>query len=68
MITTFRIFCCTFAIDLINDQTRMAKVKQQEKTFDYAMDYLERLLDMEDVMDRKIDRAVRKYMELNVKR
>lgn len=27
------------------------------------MDYMEHLLDMEEVMDRKIDQAVRKYME-----
>lgn len=40
-------------------------MKRQEYTFDYAMDYLERLLDMEDVMNRKIDQAVRRYMEEN---
>ncbi|MBP5799119.1 MAG: hypothetical protein J6W43_04320 [Prevotella sp.] len=45
----------------------MAKVKQQEQTFDYAMDYLERLLDMEEVLNHKIDQAVRKYMKLNIK-
>ena len=34
---------------------------------DYAMDYLERLLKIEDVMgrnlDKRIDQAVKKYME-----
>ena len=70
MITTFRTYCCTFAPELkINQRpSRMAKVKQQEQTFDYAMDYLERLLDMEEVMNRKIDQAVRKYMKVNIKK
>ena len=49
----------------------MAKTKQQLKALDYAMDYLEVLLKMEDVvgdsLDQRIDRAVRKYMENNHK-
>ncbi|MCR5365922.1 MAG: hypothetical protein K6E67_07270 [Prevotella sp.] len=49
----------------------MAKTKQQLKALDYAMDYLEVLLKMEDVvggsLNQRIDRAVRKYMENNIK-
>lgn len=41
----------------------MEKVRRQEHSLSYAMDYMEHLLDMEEVMDRKIDQAVRKYME-----
>ena len=45
----------------------MAKTRQQLKALDYAMDYLEFLLKMEDVvgggLDQRIDRAVRKYMD-----
>ena len=67
MITTFREVCHTFATEINQQPSRMAKVKQQEQTFDYAMDYLERLLDMEEVLNHKIDQAVRKYMKLNIK-
>ena len=53
----------------------MAKTRQQLKALNYAMDYLEVLLKMEDVvggsLNQRIDQAVRKYMEerdkLNVK-
>ena len=50
----------------------MAKTKQQLKALDYAMDYLEVLLKMEDVvggsLNQRIDRAVRKYMENNMRK
>ena len=50
---------------------RMAKTKQQLQALDYAMDYLELLLKMEDTLgdslNQRIDQAVRKYMESNHK-
>jgi len=49
----------------------MAKTKQQLQALDYAMDYLELLLKMEDTLgdslNQRIDQAVRKYMESNHK-
>lgn len=49
----------------------MAKTKQQLQALDYAMDYLEVLLKMEDTvgdsLNQRIDQAVRKYMESNHK-
>ena len=45
----------------------MAKTRQQVQAKDYAMDYLEHLLKMEDLLDRKLDfhikQAVRKYIK-----
>ena len=45
----------------------MVKTKQQLKALDYAMDYLEFLLKMEDVvgnsLNQRIEQCVRKYME-----
>jgi hypothetical protein len=45
----------------------MTKTTQQIQATDYAMNYLEQLLKIEDILDReldlRIDRAVRKYME-----
>lgn len=45
----------------------MAKTRQQLQALNYAMDYLEVLLKMEDVvggsLNQRIDQTVRKYME-----
>ena len=45
----------------------MAKTIQQVQAKDYVMDYLEHLLKMEDLLDRKLDfhieQAVRRFME-----
>jgi hypothetical protein len=45
----------------------MAKTRQQEQATDYALDYLERLLKIEEIvgrsLDRRIDEAVRRYMK-----
>lgn len=45
----------------------MAKTKYQETATDYAREYLEHLLRMEDVLgqelDSRIEEAVKKYME-----
>lgn len=41
----------------------MAKTKYQDAAMKYVEDYLERLLKTEEVMDRKIDLVVRRYMK-----
>lgn len=45
----------------------MAKTKYQETATDYAREYLEELLKMEDILghniDSRIELAVKKYME-----
>ena len=66
MITSFRACRHTFAIEN-NNSHKMVKTKQQLKALDYAMDYLEFLLKMEDVvgnsLNQRIEQCVRKYME-----
>jgi hypothetical protein len=46
---------------------KMSKTKQQLEALDYAMDYLEVLLKMEDVvgcnLNQRIDQAVQKYID-----
>ena len=49
MITTFRLFCHTFA-------HRMGKTKYQEAAMEYAKDYLERLLKIEDMVGRNVEK------------
>ena len=67
MITMRRPFYRNFANRFITIESLMAKTQRQHQAMDYAMDYLERLLRMEDVMGRSIDdrihQAVRNYME-----
>ncbi len=49
----------------------MAKTKYQEIATDYANEYLEKLLKMEDILgdgiDDRIEKAVKKYMEENIR-
>lgn len=67
MITLFRHFCRTFAAGFQTIIIKMAKTRQQEQATDYALDYLERLLKIEEIvgrsLDRRIDEAVRRYMK-----
>ncbi|MBR1447943.1 MAG: hypothetical protein IJ588_04230 [Prevotella sp.] len=50
----------------------MAKTKYQESAMEYAKDYLERLLDMEDMLgnnvNERIDRMVEKRFQTYLKR
>ena len=41
----------------------MAKTKYQEAATDYAMDYLEHLLDMEDVLGRNLDKRLDRLLD-----
>ncbi len=49
----------------------MAKTKYQEAATDYAHEYLEKLLKMEDILgdgiEDRIEQAVKKYMDENKK-
>ena len=60
MITAFRPFRRTFA-------HRMAKTKYQEAAMEYAKDYLERLLKMEDMVGRNVEKKLDKMVEKKVK-
>ena len=65
MITMERVKTSNFAA--VNPAIGMSKTKQQIQATDYAMDYLKRLLKIEDILDRELDRLidqrVRRYME-----
>ena len=67
MITPFRPFCRIFATEIANRSNAMAKTQRQYHAMDYAMDYLERLLKVEDMVGRSIDQriqdAMRNYMK-----
>ena len=45
----------------------MAKTRQQVQAKDYAMDYLEHLLKMEDLLDRKLDFHIEQAVRKNIK-
>jgi len=60
MITAFRLFCHTFV-------HRMTKTKYQESAMKYAKDYLERLLQMEDMVGRNVEKRLGQKAERNGK-
>lgn len=66
MITCVVLFCCIFAAGNLRKSSinqSMTKTKYQESAMSYAKDYLDRLLDMEDMLGHNVSERIDKLVE-----